>query len=167
MTELMRGAIYNEDRYRRAKLLDHSSWLNHSQPLPRFITPSDIDVYFDANGWVIFCEFSSEYATWEKLSRGQHLGYLNIANHPQHCAVLCRHADKEIINSRLDVTAFQFVLWSTDKEFHYSRVYEGNRYWQTFVCAWMRDPVTFRPRILASAIANDKQRAIVRDEDFV
>jgi hypothetical protein len=132
------GAIRNLDRYRQ--LYDHSGWYGK---LPNKITPSDIDVVFDNknHGRILFCEFTSAEATWDKKPYGQRIAYMQLlrTTAQKHAAVLCLHhvpSDKQI-DTVLDVDSFH-VMRILDKEKGVvlmpssHEVYDGSK-WLDFV----------------------------------
>lgn len=111
MDDVKPGQIYNQERYLRGKLLDHSGWYGK---LPRRITPSDIDFVFDNGKCQMLCELSSRRACWAALSAGQRRLYENLVKSGFGTieAVCCWHADVPTINTFDDVIAFQVMRFA-------------------------------------------------------
>lgn len=144
----VRGAIRNEDAYALGKMLDNSAWLGR---LPRSITPSDMDLVFDNGGRIIFAELSRSQCEWKTLEWGQRLLYENAIKNSLHCAVLCKHSvnpnERRLINTFVDITSFQLMIH--DCRFVFSRVIEGNSYWQKYVFDWFDDPIKVRQQLIS------------------
>ncbi len=132
------GSIHSKNAYAQGKMLDHSAWLK-DEPLPRGITPSDIDMVIDDNGAMLFNELSSRHHRWHELSTGQRRLYEGLIFQTQHCAVLCKHsvppAEEREINTRTDIDNFQVMLWQPSGLF-FTEVFHGNSRWQQFVASW-------------------------------
>ena len=155
---ILRGSIFVEEAYALGKMLDHSTW-----QLPRCITPSDVDMGFDNNGAVLFCEMSSSCSSWAEVKRGQRLFYQNSIRERAHCAALCKHSvditDNRRINSQLDVESFDLMLW--DHGPVCCGVIVGNNLWQRFVQHWYIDPVWLRRRLLGRSVGMLPTKATV------
>jgi hypothetical protein len=145
-----RGAIHSKNAYALGKMLDHSSWR-----LPRGITPSDNDLYFDDRGKIIYVELSREHDKWSEISQGQREGYQGmITNDGIYCAVLAKHdVDPSLcreINTCTDVERFQVMVWDRTRwgsGYRYSKVFVSNEKWQEFVYRWYDGPQALLCRI--------------------
>lgn len=130
-----RGAIFAPEAYALGKMLDHSDWM-----LPRGSLPSDIDICFDNNGRIIFCELSSSASEWSDISGGQRWLYESAIRNTRHCAVIARHnvqlADGRQINSKNDIASFQIMFH--DGVFLFSAAIDG-KWWCWFVEHWFAD----------------------------
>ena len=91
MKRAERGAVYDEQKYLHAKMLDHSWW--HGV-LPRNITPSDIDMWIELSGFFLYFELSSTTSELKKLPKqGQVIGYTNLwKSSPQNIVLICKHS---------------------------------------------------------------------------
>lgn len=139
------GKILCEQAYAQGKMLDHSSW-----KLPRGITPSDIDMYIDNDGRLIFAELSSSKKRWTEISQGQWRGYRNIIKGTRHVAILLNHnvpANTQI-NTRTDIRFCQLLMWNDG--FYTSNVYAGS-VWVKIVDLWFKDSDKAIRRITHSA----------------
>jgi hypothetical protein len=150
-----RGSIRSVEHYQQAKMLDHSSWQKGAPVLPRHITPSDVDMYFDNNGKIIFCELSTNFPSWESLGKGQRLGYENMIRGTVHCAVVCFHnivpSDDRLINSRTDICGFQPMICD-GTDFICGDNYSGNELWQQFIFKWFEDPTILRRKLIGFSV---------------
>jgi len=133
-----RGAVHAELAYAQGKMLNHSGWHGF---LPRSVTPSDVDMFFDNRGRILYCEISRNYSDWVGLAasprgKGQVLGYQNIIRRTKHLAVLCSHSvpTNRQIDTRNDIHSFQ-VMTPTEN-FALTRVVVGNGFWQKFISDW-------------------------------
>jgi hypothetical protein len=168
----LRGAIYAEDRYVLAKMLDHSCWQQGEQScwekdaprLPRVITPSDLDtvfcrllndpmavpLIFDNDGCMIFAELSSNQDDWRLISTGQYKLYAGLLGGGSHCAMLCRHNikpnDGKKICTRHNIISFQPMVWDYGPVI--SATVVSNSLWQKFVFNWFTDPIQQRRRLI-------------------
>lgn len=158
-----KGSILWEGAYALGKMLDHSSWQKGERPLPRRVTPSDIDLAFnptviDNAGKIIFAELTRHFANWSNVSYGQRRMYESVTQHTPHCAVLCKHSvspdEHRQIDTRTDVESFQIMLY--DCGFVYCAPHFGNESWQGFVHAWFRDPLHCRRYLLGRHIGMKK-----------
>jgi len=169
MNETPRGSIYAEEAYALGKMLDHSSWQHPrpgDEPLPRRITPSDIDmtatggmlsavpIVFDNRGKIVLGELSSHAREWHELNPGQRWTYESLLNSSPHCAVLCHHSvrteERRLIDTRYDIDSFQVRI--NDHGIITLPVVRGNKAnkaWQRFVLGWYRDPVMMRRILIA------------------
>lgn len=151
MSEHERGAIRNEDAYRRAKMLDHSGW-QRGDKLVRLITPSDIDMCFDSKGCALLCEISSSVDRWRDLRRGQRLLYESLVRGGPHCAILCRLDESAMaephIDTTRDVRCFELMLF--DQEFLFVGPKSG-KVLRKFVSNWLIDPLRQRRALFAIA----------------
>lgn len=140
-----RGAVYKEDAYAQGKMLDHSSWSHGPFPLPRGITPSDIDMVCDNAGRILLVEISSSKRDWRELDRGQRLAYINAISGTRHIAVLCSHnvPKTRMINTRLDIETFQAIFFVGDNLLC-SDLHADNQDWQQFVLDFYADPDAVR-----------------------
>lgn len=149
---MSRGSIFVEDAYAQGKMLDHSGW---DGALTRAITPSDIDMAFDASGKIIFVELSSSCVEWRQIDTGQRLLYERAITGTLHCACLCKHAVpiSQQINSRNDVMSFQIMIWNQGPI--YSPIVSGNK-WAGFVERWVNTdngPHVIRHHLIRAAAA--------------
>jgi hypothetical protein len=132
-------------------MLDHSSWQCGDNPLPRSITPSDIDMGFDNGGWVLQCEVSSTASSWRNVPRGQVQYYLSSIKGTHNCAVLCYHtvplSDSRPIDTRKDIKKFHVLLHVSDG-FLLSPIYNG---WEAFVLQWYKSPAAVREKCIEGA----------------
>lgn len=138
------GKIRCEQAYAQGKMMDSSGWYGF---LPRGITPSDVDLYFDNDGQFIFVEFSSHNILWEHLDKGQRLGYWNLIRGTKHIAVLCRHCVPQDtqINTRTDVIGFT-VMYDCGGKMA-TQTYMGNGVWQNMVKKWFVNPDKVREKL--------------------
>ena len=155
-TSIKPGAIHSLEAYAQGKMLDHSGWYGI---LPRGITPSDIDAVFDNGGDILFCELSSQHATWGDLSRGQLLTYFNtIGPVSRHFAVLLKHSvSGRQIDTLNDIDSFHImirkdrdILFWPDQENSAS----GER-WNRFAKFWFKSAPAARRHVIESAVAAD------------
>jgi hypothetical protein len=172
--DVERGAIFAEEAYALGKMLDHSCWSKQgeqscwqkdSMPLPRLITPSDLDsvfsrlvephavpTVFDDNGCMIFAELSTNADDWRFLSTGQYRLYRGLLEGP-HCAVLCRHGirpeQKKKICTRHDIISFQPMVWDHGAVIGAT---SHGRVWEDFVFKWFEDPLRVRRRIIGYSV---------------
>ena len=175
MNDVRRGAIYAEEHYIHAKMLDHSCWQEGEQAcwqkdaprLPRLITASDIDGVFwrllndplavpivlDNDKKMIFAELSSSQQEWLQVSNGQFRLYRGLLEGP-HCAVLCRHQvkpeDGRKICTRHDIVSFQPMFW--DHGVVIGRVQGPNEAWQNFVLKWFADSIRVRRIFIGTSV---------------
>lgn len=148
----IRGAVFSEQAYAQGKMLDHSEW-----SLPRKITPSDIDMCFDNDGRVLYCEISRHHSKWPELHIGQIKLYQAAVKSTQNLSVLCKHsvpANRQI-NTRSDIERFSVMV--DCGHFQVTPVFESGR-WRAFVDGWFKDPeAVFRYVVSESApISNAK-----------
>ena len=145
------GAIYNEAAYAQGKMLDHSGWRGN---LPRSITPSDLDAFWDNNGDFIFAELSSSQTLWSELSKGQVMAYSNLIQHTIDVAVLFKHSVpiNRQIDTREDCESFH-VMWD-DSGICLSKVFSGDR-WVRFVESWFANPLNVRDHLRANRFEFD------------
>lgn len=156
-----RGGIQNVEAYARGKMLDHSGW-QKEEKLPRNVTPSDIDVVFDNNSWMLFCEISSKHAAWDDLkkeSMGQFLLYRNLIFQTTNCAVLCKHSVRldalRPIDTKKDITAFQVMLYSPGCGVVQTRVFKNNGWWQQLVHRWYEDAKALHANLIGQATGEE------------
>lgn len=136
------GGVLSEKAYAQGKMLNHSGWNN---VLPRGITPSDVDMFFDNAGSILYCEISKHHRDWCELDEkayGQSLGYKNIIEGTKNLAVLCRHdvdRDRQI-NTLTDISSFHVRAFdfAKNKIIETSVVFD-NKWWQAFVLSWFKD----------------------------
>ena len=151
------GKILWEHAYAQGKMLDHSSW-----DLPRNITPSDVDMFFDNRGSIVYCEVSSQCVSWQQLEQGQRWGYESIIKGTSDLAVLCKHSvavDKQI-DTRYDINAFQVQVFNNETGgFEVAKVVTGNRYWQKFISNFYANPRRLRAAILRRCKSEKREAA--------
>lgn len=134
------GSVILQEAFALGKMHESSGWRGL---LRDGCIPSDIDLYFDNNGMIIFVDLSSSYDRWDspRTLTGQLRGYLSAIRCGPHCAALCKHSVTPEMNRKIDtlrdIETFQIMIW--DFELVYSPIYDG-AYWQNFVIAWMNDP---------------------------
>lgn len=134
-----RGGIECPELYVRAKMLDHTDWVDH---LPRNITPSDIDMVFDNRGRIIQIELSPSIDKWEFLQVGQrelHFSYVR-AGKGAISAVIARHntPPDRYINSYKDVISWTLAYYdqkTKDISFRYF-IHEPPITWPAFISWW-------------------------------
>jgi hypothetical protein len=68
MNDYNRGVIRHETAYAQGKMVDHQGWVG---ALPRKISPSDIDMALDNDGWVLLIELAANGTTLLELPTGQ------------------------------------------------------------------------------------------------
>lgn len=132
---MTRGAIYAEQAYAQGKMLNNSAW---NGMLPRNITPSDIDLVFDNNGWQLLCELSSQTSNWAELKRGQRLLYQGLTIKHRTIGVLLKHSvpkDRQI-DTLKDIDSFQVMISGG----RITEIFGGER-WQRFVEQFYESPV--------------------------
>jgi hypothetical protein len=144
---MTRGAIYNEQAYAQGKMLDHVSW---NGILPRCITPSDIDMAFDNNGWILSCELSSKSTDWGQLSKGQLLFYKAFTAKSRTMAALLKHnvpKDRKI-DTLADIESFQVMLAG-------GKITEvfNSTHWKRFVESFFESPSELHVRCYESCKA--------------
>jgi hypothetical protein len=131
-----RGAIYHELAYAQGKMLDHSGW---GGKLPRKITPSDIDFFFDNDGSFLICELVSSQIGWSGLGFGQRRAHENFLNGTWWISALCRHSvpRERQINTYTDIDKFLPMVWANGQ--YYCSECEGGEMWPRFVDWWFDD----------------------------
>lgn len=161
-----RGGIRNEDAYARGKMLDHSGWQKGEIRLPRLITPSDVDMVFDNDTWLLLCEVSSEYASWRDLqarAKGQIRMYQALIGQTANCAVLCKHSVPLIpyrpIDTRNDIDKFEVMLWDVMPGIVFTETFCTNKRWQDFVFSWFQNPKKTRMKCLQNAFDKDVEES--------
>lgn len=160
-----RGAIRSVEHYLLAKKLNHSSWQKGSRILPRNITPSDVDMYFDNRGRIIFGELTTNFPEWASISDGQRMGYQNMIRGSAHCAVVAFHnavPEDQEIDSRLDILGFQPMIFDGG-DFILGETYNGNDKWQDFIFWWFENPARLRRHLIGRSVGlvNPPKRAEV------
>ena len=130
-----RGAVYCEQAYAQGKMLDNSEW----NGLPRKITPSDLDLCFDNNGWLLLCELSSESTEWQMLQRGQRMLYESFVRRGQMAAALLKHSvpQSRQIRTCSDIEHFQVMFFR--ERITCGPVWPGHL-WGRFVQKWYDNP---------------------------
>jgi len=143
------GSIIVEEAYALGKMMESNGW---SGLLRNGITPSDVDLVFDNNGKILFCDFSIKYDDWERAICGQRWLYESFIKSAPHCAVLCKHSVKpdlfRKIDTLRDVERFQAMVWDFERVL--SPIFDG-AYWQRFVTMWVNEvdgPLKIRRHIL-------------------
>jgi hypothetical protein len=141
-----RGRINHKQAYAQGKMLNHAAW---NAILPRGITPSDVDFFFDNKGQAILCELSSSASNWHELTIGQRLGYWNLIRGTRHIAVLCKHSvsSQYEINTYADIEAFS-VMYDLNGTLTTTPIYKGVKAWQHMVDKWFnRSPEWVKERL--------------------
>ena len=110
---IIKGQIHHIQAYAQGKMLDHKDW-----NLPRNIKPSDIDMFIDNNGQLLFIELSSSKTAWQQIQDAQRKAYAAIvAMGRGGCmAVLATHnvpTDRQI-NTVKDINSFHLMMWTED-----------------------------------------------------
>ncbi len=143
--------IRNKAAYSLGKMLNNEAWIGR---LDRGSKPSDIDLIFDNDGCVLFCELSSNRVMWPGLDYGQAWLYKSAIKKGVHCAVLCRHdVDPKLeveIDTLNDICCFQVMAYEYSR-YWLSRIVEGE-YWGKFVDAWYRNSDGLRGEVLEKAM---------------
>jgi hypothetical protein len=103
--------------------------------LPRNGYPSDTDMLFDNNGYILFCEFKNHEFSFSDLSTGQRLLYKNlIKNSPKQSVALCYHnaPENRAIDTLTDVVSFRWVYMSGGEIVESEKMTD----WEQFVKRW-------------------------------
>jgi hypothetical protein len=150
------GSVILQEAFALSKMHDSSGW---NGILRNKIIPSDVDLFFDNDGKIIFADFSNNCDNWDQLDRklkGQRWGYESMIRWGPHCAVLCKHSVAPEMGRKIDtlrdVERFQVMVW--DFEPVLSPVYDGTR-WQGFVRLWVNyddGPLKIRRRVLGESV---------------
>lgn len=96
-----RGQIHSMERYKQAKLIDHSSW-----PFNRRVTHSDIDAHLECQGRHLFIEFGVNKSSLEDLGYGQRRSLEKLLRTQLDILIVCRHCvpSGQVIDSYEDIT---------------------------------------------------------------
>jgi hypothetical protein len=96
-----RGQIHSMERYKQAKLIDHSSW-----PFARNVTHSDIDAHLECQGCHLFIEFGVNKSSLDDLSYGQRRSLEKLLKSQLDILIVCRHCVPagHVVNSFEDIT---------------------------------------------------------------
>lgn len=130
------GSVHFEQAYALGKMLNNSGWDGR---LRNGITPSDIDLCFDNDGHVLFCELSRHHSAWQEIDTGQCWLYRSAISCGHGLAVLLKHSvdpeDGRQIDTLHDVETFQVMLSSGFT----SKIVDGSR-WGWFVDQFYENP---------------------------
>lgn len=131
-----RGAIYFEQAYAQGKMLQSAGW---TEILPRNITPSDVDLFFDNRGEIILCEFTSSLFHWKEASVGQRIGYWNLIRGTTRIAILCKHSVPRTrqIDTVRDVESI-CVMYDAGDSVPAFRAFPSNDCWRKIVGGWYK-----------------------------
>ncbi|PWT72142.1 MAG: hypothetical protein C5B60_09950 [Chloroflexi bacterium] len=133
------GSIILPEAYALGKMMDSSGW---NGLLRDGITPGDIDLCFDNQGFVLHCDFSSSYSRWEDALTGQRRNYQAAIRHAPHAAVLCKHSVTPEMHRKIDtvrdVDTFHVMVW--DHGPIICPTVFKREYWQEFVVRWVNYP---------------------------
>lgn len=127
------GTLYCPEAFARGKMMQSDKWAGY---LPRGITPSDIDLYFDNDGQLLICEINTHTCRWADLPAGQRRGYESFVKRGL-LAVCCQvrlPEPPQNICTFSDVIRFQFMRL----ELGYiqpSKIFDGSK-WPSFVRCW-------------------------------
>lgn len=136
MRQFTPGGIRCPEAMAQGKMLDHSWW--HGRMRGK-ITPSDVDMFVESYGCVLWCELSRDCTAIEQLPTGQRIAMQAHAS-LKGChavAILCHGlaSHSKPIDTANDILSATVYFHGGTK----CRRLNGEQ-WRAFACHWTRDP---------------------------